>query len=111
MRSPPSTTGCGKKDAATSWSVTAAGAPASRPWADFRIDPSQGTHFFQNLTSFNVGFVHVDPFARREDEFDSSALDALPAAEETKYWRLIHLDEPLKICIDGRSGRAFMSVK
>jgi hypothetical protein len=78
---------------------------------DFRIDPSQGTHFFQNLTSFNVGFVHVDPFARREDEFDSSALDALPAAEETKYWRLIHLDEPLKICIDGRSGRAFMSVK
>ena len=78
---------------------------------DFRIDPSQGTHFFQNLTSFNVGFVHVDPFARREDEFDTSMLDALPAAEETKYWRLIHLDEPLKICIDGRSGRAFMSVK
>jgi hypothetical protein len=77
---------------------------------DFRIDPSQGTHFFQNLTSFNVGFVHVDPFARREDEFDSSILDALPAAEETKYWRLIHLDEPLKICIDGRSGRAFMKV-
>ena len=77
---------------------------------DFRIDPSQGTHFFQNLTSFNVGFVHVDPFARREDEFDTSILDALPAAEETKYWRLIRLDEPLKICIDGRSGRAFMKV-
>ena len=77
---------------------------------DFRIDPSQGTHFFQNLTSFNVGFVHVDPFARREDEFDSSILDALPAVEETKYWRLIRLDEPLKICIDGRSGRAFMKV-
>jgi Phosphoenolpyruvate synthase/pyruvate phosphate dikinase len=78
---------------------------------DFRIDPSQGTHFFQNLTSFNVGFVHVDPFARRGDEFDSAALDALPAAYETKYWRLIRLDEPLKICIDGRSGRAFMSIQ
>ena len=78
---------------------------------DFRIDPSQGTHFFQNLTSFNVGFVHVDPFARRDDEFDSSILDALPAEYETKYWRLIHSDEPLKICIDGRTGRAFMSVK
>ena len=75
---------------------------------EFRIDPSQGTHFFQNLTSFNVGFVHVDPFARRDDEFDASVLDALPAEQETKYWRLIHLDEPLKICIDGRSGRAFM---
>ena len=77
---------------------------------DFRIDPSQGTHFFQNLTSFNVGFVHVDPFARREDEFDIAALDALPAESETKYWRLIHLDEPLKICIDGRENRAFMKI-
>ena len=77
---------------------------------DFRIDPSQGTHFFQNLTSFNVGFVHVDPFARREDEFDTAILDALPSESETKYWRLIHLDEPLKICIDGRNGRAFMKI-
>ena len=77
---------------------------------DFRIDPSQGTHFFQNLTSFNVGFVHVDPFARREDELDTAVLDALPAEYETKYWRLIHLDEPLKICIDGRTGRAFMKI-
>ena len=77
---------------------------------DFRIDPSQGTHFFQNLTSFNVGFVHVDPYARREDEFDTAVLDALPAEYETKYWRLIHLDEPLKICIDGRASRAFMKI-
>ncbi|MBR3387335.1 MAG: phosphoenolpyruvate synthase [Bacteroidales bacterium] len=77
---------------------------------DFRIDPSQGTHFFQNLTSFNVGFVHVDPYARREDEFDTAILDALPAEYETKYWRLIHLDEPLKICIDGRDSRAFMKI-
>ncbi len=77
---------------------------------EFRIDPSQGTHFFQNLTSFNVGFVHVDPYSRRDDEFDCSVLDALPAEFETKYLRLIHLDEPLKICIDGRSGRAFMKL-
>ncbi len=77
---------------------------------DFRIDPSQGTHFFQNLTSFNVGFVHVDPFARPEDCFDCSVLDALPAEYETKNWRLIHLDEPLGICIDGRTGRAIMKI-
>ena len=78
---------------------------------DFRIDPSQGTHFFQNLTSFNVGFVHVDPYARREDSFDSAVLDALPAEEETKYLRHIHLDKPLSICIDGRSGTAFFQVE
>ena len=77
---------------------------------DFRIDPSQGTHFFQNLTSFNVGFVHVDPFTRREDSFDSSKLDALPAETETKYLRLIHLEKPLSICIDGRSGKAAFSL-
>ena len=77
---------------------------------DFRIDPSQGTHFFQNLTSFNVGYIHVDPYARREDEFHGNILDALPAEYETKYLRLIHLDEPLSICIDGRSGRAFLKM-
>ena len=77
---------------------------------NFRIDPSQGTHFFQNLTSFNVGYIHVDQFARSEDEFNGATLDALPAEYETKHLRLIHLDEPLGICIDGRSGRAFLKV-
>ena len=77
---------------------------------DFRIDPSQGTHFFQNLTSFNVGFVHIDPFSRRDDSFDCSVLDALPAETETKYLRVIHLEKPLEICIDGRNGRALFSL-
>ena len=78
---------------------------------EFRIEPSQGTHFFQNLTSFNVGFVYVDPYARREDCFDCAALDALPAELETKHLRLIHLDEPLGICIDGRSNRGTISYR
>ena len=73
---------------------------------DFRIEPSQGSHFFQNLTSFNVGFIHVDPYARREDRLDTSALDAMPAECETHYWRHIHLDAPLEICIDGKAGKA-----
>ncbi len=78
---------------------------------DFRIDPSQGTHFFQNLTSFNVGFVHVDPYGRREDFFDSAALDALPAEWEGAFLRHIHLEQPLAICVDGRSGRAFLQIR
>ena len=77
---------------------------------DFRVDPSQGTHFFQNLTSFNAGYVNVDPYTRQGDNMDLAALDALPAEEETQWMRLVHLDKPLTCCVDGRSGRAFIKV-
>ena len=73
---------------------------------DFRVDPSQGTHFFQNLTSFNAGYVNVDPYLRKGDSMDLSPLDALPAVEETTWLRHVRLDRPLKVCIDGRAGRA-----
>ena len=77
---------------------------------DFRVDPSQGTHFFQNLTSFNAGYVNVDPYTRQGDSLDLSVLDALPAQEETPWMRLVHLDKPLSACVDGRSGRAFLKI-
>jgi len=73
---------------------------------DFRVDPSQGTHFFQNLTSFNVGYINVDPFARDGDSFDYEALQAMPAVFETKYLRHVRFEQPLSICIDGRENRA-----
>ena len=75
---------------------------------DFRVDPSQGTHFFQNLTSFNAGYVNVDPYLRKGDAVDLSPLDALPALEETTWLRHVRLDYPLKVCIDGRAGRALI---
>ena len=77
---------------------------------DFRVDPSQGTHFFQNLTSFNAGYVNVDPYMRKGDSVDLSALDALPAVEETAWLRHIRLEQPLKVCIDGRAGRAVIGM-
>jgi len=75
---------------------------------DFRVDPSQGTHFFQNLTSFNAGYVNVDPYSRQGDSLDLSVLDSMKAEEETPWLRLVHFDSPLSICVDGRSGRAFI---
>ena len=75
---------------------------------DFQIDPSQGTHFFQNLTSFNVGYINVNPFARHSDLLDFSVLDALPAVFESDYLRHVRFDSPLAICIDGKTGRAMM---
>ena len=77
---------------------------------DFRVDPSQGTHFFQNLTSFNAGYINVDPYMRRGDSLDLSALDALPAVEETAWLRHVRVETPLQVCIDGRSGKAFIKL-
>ena len=77
---------------------------------DFRVDPSQGTHFFQNLTSFNAGYVNVDPYSRQGDALELGILDALPAVEETEWLRLVHLDKPIQACVDGRSGRAFLKI-
>ena len=75
---------------------------------DFRVDPSQGSHFFQNLTSFNAGYVSVDEFSRPGDSIDHDTLESLPAVSETPYIRHIRLESPLKICVDGREGRAFV---
>ena len=77
---------------------------------DFRVDPSQGTHFFQNLTSFNAGYVNVDPYSRQGDALELGILDALPAVEETEWLRLVHLEKPIQACVDGRCGRAFLKI-
>ena len=73
---------------------------------DFRVDPSQGTHFFQNMTSFNAGYINVNPYERKGDFLDFDALDAVEAVEETTYLRHIRVEQDLSVCIDGRSSKA-----
>lgn len=75
----------------------------------FRVDPSQGTHFFQNMTSFNVGYINVDPYSRN-DLFDINVLDALPPVKETEFIRVIRFEHPLRICIDGKENRAMIKI-
>lgn len=75
---------------------------------DFRIDPSQGTHFFQNMTSANAGYVNVNPYSRPGELCDTSVLDARPAFHETEFIRAVHLDTPLTVLVDGREGRALI---
>lgn len=67
---------------------------------NYRVDPSQGTHFFQNLTSLGVGYFTINPY-RGEGIFKKEILDALPAIEETKYVRHVRFPQPLKIMMDG----------
>ena len=77
---------------------------------DFRVDPSQGTHFFQNLTSLGAGYVNADPFSRPEDRVDLGELDALPAVEESEWLRHVCLSQPLVVCVDGRTGHALIKI-
>lgn len=67
---------------------------------NYRVDPSQGTHFFQNLTSLGVGYFTINPY-RNEGIFRKEILDAMPAVEETKYVRHVRFESPLKIMMDG----------
>ncbi|MBQ7631504.1 MAG: phosphoenolpyruvate synthase [Paludibacteraceae bacterium] len=76
---------------------------------NFRIEPSQGSHFFQNMTSFNVGYMNVDPWARPNDDYyDETVLNALPAIEETELVRHIRLTKPLEMYIDGFANKAIV---
>ena len=68
---------------------------------NYRIDPSQGTHFFQNLTSFGVGYFTVNTY-NGEGVWRKELLDAMPAVEETKYVRHVRFSHPLKIMMDGK---------
>ena len=75
---------------------------------NFRIDPSQGTHFFQNMTSFNAGYVNVNPYSRPGEYCDIDALDSMPAEYESDFVRIVHFPEDLTICIDGKENRALV---
>ena len=68
---------------------------------NYRVDPSQGTHFFQNLTSFGVGYFTVDA-NRGQGLFRKELLDGMEAVEETEHVRVVRFAKPLKIMMDGK---------
>ena len=70
---------------------------------NYRVDPSQGTHFFQNLTSFGVGYFTVNAY-RNDGSYDQAYLDSQPAVHETKFLRHIHFDRPLVVKMDGKKN-------
>ncbi len=71
---------------------------------NYRVDPSQGTHFFHNLTSFGVGYFTINPFIN--DGFcDFEYFDSIKPEYESQRIRHICLEKCLKIQIDGRTNR------
>ncbi len=97
------------------WShISAARVIAEVALKNYRIDPSQGTHFFQNLTSFGVGYFTIEwndtyynnkeaqAEPRRHSFFRQDLLDQMPAVEETPYVRHVRFPQPLRILMDGK---------
>ena len=69
--------------------------------SNYRVDPSQGTHFFQNLTSFGVGYFTINAYMN-DGIYNKEFLDSLPVVEETKYLRHVRFENPIVIKMDGK---------
>ena len=69
----------------------------------YRIDPSQGTHFFQNLTSLGVSYFTINPF-QHDGTFDLEFLNQLPAIYESEYLRHVRFENPAIVKVDGRKN-------
>lgn len=72
---------------------------------NFRIDPSQGTHFFQNLTSFKVGYLTINPFIN-DGFFDVDYLNKHEAVYEDEFLRHICFKDSLTVIIEGKNNKA-----
>lgn len=68
---------------------------------NYRVDPSQGTHFFQNLTSFGVGYFTINAYIN-DGVYNQELLNSMPAVEETKFLRWVHFDKPLTVKMNGK---------
>ena len=68
---------------------------------NYRVDPSQGTHFFQNLTSFGVGYFTINAYMN-DGIYRQDFLDSLPTVEETKHLRHIRFEKPIVVKMDGK---------
>jgi hypothetical protein len=68
---------------------------------NYHVDPSQGTHFFQNVTSFGVGYFTINAYMD-DGIYKQDFLDSLPVVEETTFLRHIHFEKPLVVKMDGK---------
>jgi len=69
---------------------------------NYKVEPSQGTHFFQNLTSFGVGYFSINPYVEGEGTFDEKYLNEQPAVFESEYLRHVKFSQPIAIKINGK---------
>ena len=74
-------------------------------YGDFVVEPSFGTHFFQNLITFQIGYLTINS-SSANNYIDWDWLNSIEAVSETEYVRHVRLKQAMKILIDGRTGKA-----
>ncbi len=74
---------------------------------DFQVDPSQGTHFFQNITSLGVGYITMNPDLE-DGEVDFERLGAMESLIESDYLRHVRFDNQLQVLVDGAESQALI---
>lgn len=75
--------------------------------SNFHVDPSQGTHFFQNLTSFRVGYMTVNPHIK-DGIYNIDFLNTLTAIYESEFVRVVRFESPITIMIDGTKNKGII---
>ena len=74
---------------------------------NLNVDPSQGSHFFQNMTSLRLGYFTL-PLYDTEAFLDWKWLESLPVVAQTGFVSHVRLEKPIEIQMDGRSGRGII---
>ena len=75
------------------------------PMTDIHVEPSQGTHFFQNIITFNIGYLTIGA----NDFVDWEWLDSIEASTESGALRHVSLNEPMKVILDSRDSEAIIT--
>ena len=90
----------------TKWDqISSARVIVEADYGDFVVEPSFGTHFFQNLITFQIGYLTINSQSKN-NFLDWDWLNSIKAVSETEYVRHVRLKRPLNILIDGRIGKA-----
>ena len=88
-----------------SWSqVSQVGCFVETDLADISVEPSQGTHFFQNITSLGIGYFTLNFAGEAPGRLDMDWLDSVAALTETPHLRHLAFDSSLEVIVDARSG-------
>jgi hypothetical protein len=71
---------------------------------NMNVDPSQGSHFFQNITSLKIAYFTI-PYNPAKGFIDWPWIEEQTIIKETEHLRLIHFDKPMSIKMDGRTSQ------
>ena len=74
----------------------------------FNVDPSQGTHFFHNITSLRVGYLSVDP-QQESEKVDWDWVESQPHVLDLKFVKQVRTTQPIVVRLDGVSGRGYIT--